>query len=52
MVATIDLPGLPKPHLLTIVNEAERWVRTLAAMDAGALRTYRFYALASGAEVR
>ena len=52
MIATIDLPGLPKPHLLTIVDEAERWVRTLAAMDAGALRTYRFYALASGPGVR
>lgn len=52
MIATIDLPNLPKPHLLTIVDEAERWVRTLAAMDAGALRIYRFYALASGAEVR
>lgn len=52
MIATIDLSGLPKPHLLTIVDEAERWVRTLAAMDAGALRTYRFHALASGPEVR
>jgi hypothetical protein len=52
MIGTIDLPNLPKPHLLTIVDEAERWVRTLAAIDAGALRTYRFYALASGPGVR
>jgi SAM-dependent methyltransferase len=52
MIATIDLPSLPKQHLLTIVDEAERWVRTLEAIDAGSLRTYRFYALASGADVR
>jgi SAM-dependent methyltransferase len=52
MIGTIDLPSLPKQHLLTIVDEAERWVRTLEAIDAGSLRTYRFYALASGAGVR
>ncbi|MGH7123984.1 MAG: methyltransferase domain-containing protein [Stellaceae bacterium] len=47
MINTIDLPSLPKQHLLAIVDEAERWVRTIEAIDAGALRTYRFYALAA-----
>jgi hypothetical protein len=52
MISTIDLHGLPKQHLLTIVDEAERWVRTIEAIDAGSLRMYRFYALASAAGAR
>jgi SAM-dependent methyltransferase len=52
MISTIDLHGLPKQHLLTIVDEAERWVRTIEAIDTGSLRTYRFYALASAAGAR
>ena len=51
MIATIDLPRLPKQHLITIVDEAERWVRTIEAIDAGSLRTYRFYALATATSV-
>ena len=47
MINTIDLHSLPKQHLLAIVDEAERWVRTIEAIDAGSLRMYRFYALAS-----
>jgi len=45
MLDTVDLRSLPKQHLLAIVDEAERWVRTIAALDGGALRAYRFYAL-------
>ena len=45
MINTIDLPSLPKQHLLAIVDEAERWVRTIEAIDAGSLKMYRFYAL-------
>jgi hypothetical protein len=41
---------LPKQHLLAIVDEAERWVRTIAALDGGALRAYRFYALAGSGQ--
>ncbi len=52
MIATIDLHGLPKQHLLTIVDEAERWVRTIEAIDAGSLRMYRFYALAPASGAR
>jgi SAM-dependent methyltransferase len=48
MISTIDLHALPKQHLLTIVDEAERWVHTIEAIDSGALRMYRFYALAAG----
>jgi SAM-dependent methyltransferase len=47
MINTIDLHSLPKQHLLAIVDEAERWVRTIEAIDAGALKMYRFYALGS-----
>jgi len=46
MITTVDLHGLPKQHLLAIVDEAERWVHTIAALDEGALRMYRIYALA------
>jgi SAM-dependent methyltransferase len=52
MIATIDLHDLPKQHLLTIVDEAERWVRTIEAIDAGSLRMYRFYALAPASGTR
>ncbi len=52
MISTIDLHALPKQHLLTIVDEAERWVRTIEAIDGGSLRMYRFYALASAAGAR
>jgi hypothetical protein len=50
MLDTVDLRSLPKQHLLAIVDEAERWVRTIAALDGGALRTYRFYALAGNGQ--
>ena len=46
MIGAADLRGLPKQHLLAVVEEAERWVRTIAALDGGGLRTYRIYALA------
>jgi len=52
MITTVDLGGLPKQHLLAVVDEAERWVQTIAALDAGALRTYRIYALAGTAGAR
>lgn len=46
MTNMVDLHGLPKQHLRAIVDEAERWVRTIEALDEGALRMYRIYALA------
>jgi SAM-dependent methyltransferase len=46
LIGTVDLRSLPRQHLLAVVDEAERWVRTIAALDGGALRTYRIYALA------
>jgi SAM-dependent methyltransferase len=52
MIATIDLHSLPKQHLLAIVDEAERWVRTIEAIDAGSLKMYRFYSLAPGEAAR
>ena len=52
MLNTIDLPSQPKQHLVAIVEEAERWVRTVAALDAGGLRMYRFYALGGAGAAR
>lgn len=52
MINTVDLHDLPKQHLLAIVDEAERWVRTIEAIDGGALRMYRFYALARAGQGR
>jgi hypothetical protein len=43
---------MPKQHLLAVVDEAEHWVRTIGALDGGALRTYRIYALAGTGEVK
>jgi SAM-dependent methyltransferase len=52
MIGTVDLRNLPRQHLLAVVDEAERWVHTIAALDSGALRTYRIYALARTAGAR
>jgi len=47
LLHTVDLRSMPRKHLVSILDEAEAWVRTIAALESGALRTYRFYALAS-----
>jgi hypothetical protein len=49
LVQTVDIKALPRPHKLQIVNEAERWVKTIMALDAGVVKAYRFYALAGSA---
>ena len=41
-----DLRGMPRKHVRSIVDEAENWFYTVAALDSGALRVYRLYALA------
>jgi len=46
MIGTVELRSLPKQHLMAVVDEAERWVRTIGALDGGALRIYRIHALA------
>jgi len=46
MLHTVDLRGLPRAHMLAILDEAERWVHTISALDSGALRLYRILALA------
>ncbi len=43
---TVDLRSLPRGHRLAVVAEAERWMPTVAALDSGALRMYRFHVLA------
>lgn len=49
LVQSVDIKALPRQHKVTIVDEAEHWVKTISALDAGAVKAYRFYALASGA---
>jgi SAM-dependent methyltransferase len=49
LVQTVDIKALPRTHKLQIVAEAERWVKTIIALDAGAVKAYRFYALAGSA---
>jgi SAM-dependent methyltransferase len=49
LVQTIDIKALPRPHKLQIVSEAEHWVKTIIALDAGVVKAYRFYALAGSA---
>jgi ubiquinone/menaquinone biosynthesis C-methylase UbiE len=46
LLQTVDLKQLPRQHKLAVVNEAERWVKTIIAFDSGAVKAYRFYALA------
>jgi len=46
LLRTIDLRSLPRGHRLAVVAEAERWTPTVAALDSGALRMYRFHMLA------
>ncbi len=46
LLQTVNLRALPRAHRLAVVDEVEYWMRTTAALDAGALKAYRFYALA------
>lgn len=46
LLKRVNLRRLPRAHLNTVVDEAERWMRTIIALDSGALKVYRFYALA------
>ena len=47
LLSAVDLRAMPKKHVLSILDEAETWVRTIRAIDSGALRVFRFYALAA-----
>ena len=47
LLHTVDLRSMPRKHLVSILDEAEAWVHAIAALESGALRAYRFYALAS-----
>jgi SAM-dependent methyltransferase len=49
LVHAVDIKALPRQHKVTIVNEAEHWVKTIMALDAGVVKAYRFYALAGTA---
>jgi hypothetical protein len=44
LLQTVDIRSLPPAHRAVVVDEAERWVRMVAAFDAGALKVYRMTA--------
>jgi SAM-dependent methyltransferase len=46
LLASIDLRHLPRRDLVAVVDEAERWTRTAAALERGGLRMMRFHAVA------
>lgn len=53
LLRRIDLRKLPRQHLLPVIDEAEQSMRTVAALECGALKTYRLYAIATiGGRVR
>lgn len=45
MLKAIDLRSMPRQHLVAVVDEAELWMRRIAALESGALRIYKIYAL-------
>jgi SAM-dependent methyltransferase len=45
LLQTVNLRSLPRADRLAIVDELEHWVRTITALDSGALKMYRFHAL-------
>lgn len=47
MLEEVNLKGMERHHKLTIIDEAELWAHRLAALQSGALRVYRIYALAN-----
>jgi SAM-dependent methyltransferase len=49
LLQNVDIRKLPRAHQLTVLDEAERWVKTILALDSGALKVFRFYALAGSA---
>jgi cyclopropane fatty-acyl-phospholipid synthase-like methyltransferase len=45
MLNEIDLKGMARQHRITIIDEAELWMRRIAALECGALKVFRIYAL-------
>ncbi|MBV8654080.1 MAG: hypothetical protein JO255_21655, partial [Alphaproteobacteria bacterium] len=45
LLKEVDLRGMSREHLLVVVGEAELWMKRVAALESGALRVYRIYAL-------
>lgn len=48
LIRRVNLRRLPRGDLSTVVDEAERWMRTILALDSGRLKVYRLYALLAG----
>jgi cyclopropane fatty-acyl-phospholipid synthase-like methyltransferase len=41
----VDLKGMARSHVRTVVNEAELWALRMAALECGALHVYRVHAI-------
>jgi SAM-dependent methyltransferase len=46
LIQTVDIKSLPREHKRVLVGEAEHWVKTIMAFDAGVVKAYRFYVVA------
>jgi cyclopropane fatty-acyl-phospholipid synthase-like methyltransferase len=49
LLKEVDLKAMTKEHRLTVIDEAELWMKRVAALECGALRVYRIYALVNKA---
>jgi cyclopropane fatty-acyl-phospholipid synthase-like methyltransferase len=47
MIEEVDLKSMARNHKLTVIDEAELWTYRLGALQSGALRVFRLYALAN-----
>lgn len=47
LLKEVNLKGMVRSHLRTVVNEAELWALRYAALQSGALHVYRLHALAA-----
>ena len=45
LLDTVDLRHMPRKHVPSLLDEAEAWVRTIRALESGALRVFRFHAI-------
>jgi cyclopropane fatty-acyl-phospholipid synthase-like methyltransferase len=45
MLKEVDLKGMEKVHRITVIDEAELWMRRIAALESNALKVFRVYAL-------
>ncbi len=45
MLQEVDLRAMSRKHRITVLDEAELWMHRIAALESGALRVFKIYAL-------